>query len=186
MVSKGDILYLLSRDHLSIFRWSASQQVYLDTIPLSEAPDHIAYSTAEGCVYSAYPSGRITRIEHDPPSGEWVESPFANAPHRTCDLAIVDPYLVVCDRPPIGNYLLTYGVDGQPISIRGDMYERSSLEWNEATRRMYSLVNDPFDTDHRWDVVLPNGTLGESMEQPFFGFSCTTGHIGNTLDREHG
>lgn len=63
VIGQDGIVYLLSRAHLSIFRWSLATHGYLQTIPLVEAPDFIAYSEATQRLYLARPSGEIVKLE---------------------------------------------------------------------------------------------------------------------------
>lgn len=54
IVGGDDIVYLLSKADRCVFRWSLSSREYLDTIPLTGAPEYIAHSTAHDRLYTAY------------------------------------------------------------------------------------------------------------------------------------
>jgi len=61
----GEIVYLLSKSHLSVFRWSVSDRAYLETIPLVYEPSYMAYSSELNRLYLAYESGKVTQIKLD-------------------------------------------------------------------------------------------------------------------------
>ena len=61
-MGSDEVVYLLSKSNLSIFRWSIPEERYLETIPLVDVPFHMTYSKVNNTIYLAYPMGELTQI----------------------------------------------------------------------------------------------------------------------------
>ncbi|MEZ4619771.1 MAG: PKD domain-containing protein [Caldilineaceae bacterium] len=160
----GDILYLLSKTHHSLFRWSLPARAYLPTIALNEAPSHVAYSAATNRLYLAYPSGKLTQIWLDE---TLVETPFANSPQTPCGLATAGEYLFVCD--PTGAWVshFTYHPDGTLIDQVAWNYFSQEYQWNAANRKLYFFRDDTSPNDLIWEEIDSDGGIGNKQDSPY-------------------
>jgi len=164
LLGQGEIVYLLSRAYLSVFRWSVSQRSYLDTIPLIEAPTYMAYSGETDRLYLTYPSGKITQIRL---GQSMTEQPFVNSPQMPCGLATAGEYVFVCD--PSGAWVshFTYSPDGVLISQEDWNYFSYEYVWNEVNRKMYFFRDDTSPNDLLWEDIDVNGVIGAKMDSPY-------------------
>jgi fibronectin type 3 domain-containing protein len=167
------VLHLLSKAHETIFRWDPASQAFLPGIPLLGTPDFIAYSAVNDCVYTAYPSGLIRRI--DLGVAPWVEVPFAQLPSAPRGLATADGYVFAVDRENSFEIQRTYAPGGALVDSAGfNDYSRHYV-WSSANQRMYFLRDDVSPNDLHWRQVnadgiaypaLAPGALGLKMESP--------------------
>lgn len=164
ILGKGEIVYLLSRSLQSIFRWSAEQHQYLETIPLSEAPTYMAYSQENDRLYLAYPSGKITQITV---AKSTTEDVFANAPLPPCGLATAGEFVFAC--VPVGAWVshFTYEPTGQVISQVEWNYRSAEYIWSAANRKMYFFRDDTSPNDLLWEEINTNGEIGEQLDSPY-------------------
>ena len=165
LLGENEVVYLLSRSYLSIFRWSVSQRSYSETIPLSEAPTFMTYSGQPDRLYLAYPSGKITQIALD--QTELSETPFANSPQTPCGLATAGEYLFACD--PSGAWVshFTYSPTGTLISQEDWNYRSDEYIWSEANRKMYFFRDDTSPNDLLWEDINENGVIGGRKDSPY-------------------
>lgn len=166
VVGKDDVVYLLSRANLSIFRWSIPQRRYLETIPLVEAPSYMAYSAETHRLYLSYPPGPIRQIHL---AESTHETPFVNSPQTPCGLATAGEYLFVCD--PSGAWVshFTYSPAGELIAQREWNYYSEEYVWSEVNGRMYFFRDDTGPNDVHWEEIAADGSLGEEGESPYHG-----------------
>jgi hypothetical protein len=161
------IAYILSKAHLSIFRWSLAQRDYLETIPLTAVPGFMAYSDVGARLYLSYPQGALTTIavDADPP----VEAPFANLPLQPLGLSTAGEFPFACD--PSGAWAThwTFSPDGTAISqVEWNYYSRE-YTWSPANRRMYFFRDDTSPNDLHWEAIDPYGSIVAAGESPYHG-----------------
>lgn len=163
-LGSGEIVYLLSRANLSVFRWSVAERRYLPTIPLVEAPRYMAYSGVTNRLYLAYPSGKLTQIRL---AESISEQPFANAPVGPCGLATAGEFVFICD--PIGAWVshLTYSPEGTLITSKEWNYFSSEYIWSATNRKMYFFRDDTSPNDLLWEDVNAQGQLGVYKDSPY-------------------
>ena len=166
VVGKDDVLYILSRANLSVFRWSIRQQRYLETIPLAEAPSYMAYSAPSHRLYLSYPSGAIHQIRL---AESTREIPFVNSPQTPCGLSTAGEYVFVCD--PSGAWVshFTYSPAGALISQVEWNYYSEEYIWSEPHRRMYFFRDDTSPNDIHWEEIKADGSIGDAGESPYHG-----------------
>jgi Thrombospondin type 3 repeat len=166
VLGTDDIVYLLSSQHLSVFRWSVGEQRYLDAIPLAEAPESMAYSATNQALYLAYPSGRLTRIDVVALDGEHS---FAQATGNPCGLATAGAYVFTCD--PSGAWIshFTYGPTGNLVASEDWNYFSSEYIWSAANQRMYFFRDDTSPNDLIWEQIGADGTIGTQKDSPYHG-----------------
>jgi alpha-tubulin suppressor-like RCC1 family protein len=164
-IGENEVVYLLSRSYLSVFRWLVSQRSYSETVPLSEAPTFMAYSGNPDRLYLAYPSGEITQIELD--QAELSETPFVNSPQTPCGLSTAGEYLFICDPSGAWESHFTYSPTGTLISQVDWNYYSSEYIWSEANRKMYFFRDDTSPNDLLWEDIDVNGVIGDQMDSPY-------------------
>lgn len=163
LLGDDGIVYLLSRQHLSIFRWSLAEQRYLESIPFAEAPRSMAYSGENDALYLAQATGRITRIGLAPLG---PERSFVTVSRQPCGLVAAGAFLVVCDPGGFPGSLYSYGPDGQLIAQK-DVWDLAAgeLVWNAVNQRVYFL--DVYG-DFAWQQIESTGAFGDRKEVSFF------------------
>ena len=168
ILGNGEVVYILSKSHLSIFRWSVSQQQYLETIPLVNAPKFMAYSGVTNRLYLAYASGVITQISPDISPNE---SPLVNSPQTPCGLATAGQYIFVCD--PSGAWVshFTYDPDGSLISQVDWNYRSDEYIWSAANNKMYFFRDDSSPNDLLWEDINADGEIGTKTDSPYHSSS---------------
>ncbi len=162
-LGQDEIVYLLSIAHLSIFRWDAATEEYLDTLSLTEAPKFIAYSADPQRLYLAYATGKITKIDLD---GTPTEEPFVNSPEEPLGLSTADELLFVCD--PTGAWVshFTYSPDGVLLDQREWNYFSYEYVWSPVNRKMYFQRDDMSPLDILSEDIGEFGTLGDPVDSP--------------------
>lgn len=160
----GRTVYLLSNANLSIFRWSAVHNRYLESIPLTETVKHMTYSGENNTLYLAYESGKITQIaiEASP-----VEVPFVNSPQSPLGLATAGEFVFVVD--PSGAWVshFTYDPTGVLLSQVEWNYYSSEYIWNATNRKMYFFRDDTSPNDLLWEDIDINGFIGATQDSPY-------------------
>ena len=165
-VGSGDILYLLSKQHNSIFRWSFTTRTYMPSITLSAVPKSITYTPVDNRIYLAYPGGRVTMIRLDIST---TEQPFIVLPGEPTAL-------IGCGETLFAAYTVnegfnqtffhaTFSPSGANISTITGSYSQS-WAWNEATRRLFYRRNFLSPSPLMWENVLEDGTFGSSFVGP--------------------
>ena len=161
ILGEGEIIYLLSRNHLSVFRWSIAQRDYMDTIPLLVAPNYMAYSSDTNRLYLAYPTNEITEIKL---AQGIAETFFINSPESPLGLATAGPYVFVCD--PSGPWVshFTYSPEGILLSQKDWNHRSDEYVWNAANQKMYYFRDDTNPNGLLWEDIASNGLIGTYYE----------------------
>ena len=164
LMGQGDIVYLLSRDNLSIFGWSVPERKYLETIALIEAPIFMAYSVETNRIYLAYPSGKITQVDLDTSA---KEKPFANSPQTPRGLATAGEHVFVYDPTGAWGSHFTYSPDGALVSqVEWNHYSKEYV-WNAANQKMYFFRDGMSPNDLLWEDIDASGTIGVKKDSPY-------------------
>ena len=107
LTTTDGVVWLLSRLHLSIFRWSPATRDFLPNIPLKETPLFISHSSADRRIYLYYQNGITTFLDASAPLP--AEQPFASAASFASSMTAADPFVAIpapnsasstSDRPP--------------------------------------------------------------------------------------
>jgi hypothetical protein len=163
LLGADGIVYLLSSAHLSVFRWSVAEGRYLESIPLVEGPESMAYSAENDSLYLAYPSGRLSRIDLE----TLEEHPFAQATGNPCGLATAGQYVVTCDPSGAWASHFTYSPTGQLISQVEWNYYSQEYVWSPANRKLYFFRDDTSPNDLIWENVGADGRIGTQKDSPY-------------------
>lgn len=168
LLGNNDILYLFSKTHLSIFRWSLGEKAYLPTIGLNQAPSHVTYSPATNRLYLAYSSGKLTQIQL---SDSLLEQPFANSPRTPCGLATAGEYAFVCDRNYTEVSHITYHPNGSLISQKNYNHFSKEYVWSAANHKMYFFRDGTSPNDIIWEEIDSEGQIGAKQDSPYHSSS---------------
>ncbi len=167
-IGNDNIIYILSKANLSIFRWSIETGGYLESIPLLGSPLYFSYSSENHTIYLAYASGKIDKINLD---AGFTEVPFVNSPQRPVGLATAGQFVFVVD--PTGAWVshFTYSSAGQLISQVEWNYESDEYIWNEVNRKMYFFRDHTSPRDLYWENIDTDGQIGTKKDTPYHSSS---------------
>ena len=159
-----DTVYLLSREHKSIFRWSLSKRHYLQSISLADEPIHLAYSAENQSLYLSYPGGRLTRIAL---GGTWEEESFANLPQTPTGLATADETIFATDQSGSWDSHFTFDFSGQLLSAVDWNYFSEEFVWSSVNRKMYFFRDHISPNDLLWEDIDEAGVIGNKQDSPY-------------------
>lgn len=166
-IGRDNILYLLSTAHQSLFRWDATDQIYLESIPLLGIPEFVAYSAPTHTVYLAYASGLIRKIDLDDPT--IAEVPFATLPDRVLGLATAGEYLFAVDPSGAWGTHYTFDSTGRQVdSVDWNYWSREYI-WSEANQKMYFFRDDSSPNDLLWEEINADGIRYPGLVQGGIG-----------------
>jgi fibronectin type 3 domain-containing protein len=150
------VLHLLSKAHQTIFRWDSATQAFLPGIPLLGAPDFVAYSSTNDCVYTAYSSGLIRRI--DLGVAPWVEVPFAQLSSAPRGLATAGGYVFAVNLEASIDIHRTYSPSGILVNSSGLNYYSRHYIWSAVNQKMYFLSDGLSPNDLFWEEINASGS----------------------------
>jgi uncharacterized ParB-like nuclease family protein len=160
-------LLLLSKAHLSLFRWSVSNHQFLPTIPLAGSPTHAAYSKTNHCVYLAYATQVIRKIDLSVATP--VETPLFNLPSTPRGLATAGEFIFSDDDSGAWDTHYYHSANGTLIdSAEWNRYSRA-WEWDPVKRRMYFFRDDTSPNDLHWESIDATGKINGEGETPYHG-----------------
>ncbi|MCE2594621.1 thrombospondin type 3 repeat-containing protein [Motilimonas cestriensis] len=158
-----DVVYLLSKQHLNIFRWSISQQQYLPSIGLTSAPSAISYSPAHNRIYLAYSNNQISYIDLNTNT----ESVFINLPNSISTISATGNYLMTRDSTGAWGTFSIFNSAGEKTHSNEWAYPTSSLVWGEQANRVY-YISGYSPADLHWHYLDPEtGSLGGDNDSPY-------------------
>ena len=172
-VDRDGNLVMLSKAHLSLFRWSVSSRQFLPTIPLLGSPTHAAYSKPNHCVYLAYATRVIRKIDLSVASP--VETPLFNLPSTPRGLATAGEFIFSDDDSGAWSTHYYHSPAGTQISSADWNYYSRVWEWDPIKRRMYFFRDDTSPNDLHWESIDETGKISGAGETPYHGdFTITT------------
>ncbi|MEZ4594532.1 MAG: PKD domain-containing protein [Chloroflexota bacterium] len=163
-LGNDEIIYMLSKSQLSIFRWSVASRSYLETIPLAAAPSYMAYSPTTNRIYLAYASGEITQIKLDE---SVAEQPFVNLPGGPIGLSTAREFVFSATSAGSWATHYTFHPDGTQISAVGTNYASDEYVWSGANQKMYFFRDGTSPNDILWEDVGLDGTIGTKLDSPY-------------------
>jgi hypothetical protein len=154
ILTKGEVLYMLSRDNLTIERWSvADRKFLLPVISLTQAPDFIAYSDETDRIYLSYPNNRITQIKLD--QLPLREVPFISTPYPVKGMTVAGSFIFTVD----ASRHSTYSTQGSLISQVDRPIPGAYHTWSPADRRLYFFVDSLYVNDFQWEAIGIDGVI---------------------------
>lgn len=165
----ADTLFLYSRVHQSVFRWSAVTGNYVASLRLRGAPSFIAYSPALDRLYTGYPSGEIHQIKLD--QGRNAEEPFANLPVEVTGLHAAGPHLFATSALNASPTRSTYSADGALLSFTPSISIPRARDyvWSKKSKRLYHYRDGTSPDDIHYTPVSETGEIGRSIDSPYHG-----------------
>jgi Thrombospondin type 3 repeat len=160
--SDGDTLYLLSKSHLNIFRWSIAQEAYLDSIPLANAPQQFAYDATNNRIYLSYNNGAINYIDLTTKT----EKVFANLGSYASAMVVAGHYVVAKGDTGAWGSLTVYDSSGVQTDYRDWIEPTSALVWDSTTSGIY-YISQFSPSDLKWIGLTDKGKLGAEKESPY-------------------
>ena len=164
-IGNGNILYLLSKAHDSLFRWDIDTQSWLSTIALRGAPDYITYSEINHAVYTVYNNGSIYEINLQ--GSPLVEVAFANLATSPRGLIAAGEFLIGADNSGAWESHTSFAVDGSKIDYDDWNRPFKQAAWSEVTRRIYHFRDGTSPNDLHYEEINQDGSFGAQGETPY-------------------
>jgi uncharacterized ParB-like nuclease family protein len=166
-VDRDGNLLMLSKAQLSLFRWSTRDRQFLPAIPLIGSPTHAAYSKANHCVYLAYATQVIRKIDLSAPVP--AETPLFNLPTAPRGLATAGELIFAHDESGAWSTHYYYSPGGTLIDSADWNYYSRVWEWDPVKRRMYFFRDDTSPNDLHWESIDAAGNISGEGETPYHG-----------------
>lgn len=164
-----DIIYLLNNSYGLVFRWSISEERYLDAFAVGAngvGPTKMAYSTAHQLLYLGYESGAI----HSIGASSGTETPFASTGMRLDALVAVGNYVLAQDASGAWQTQYVFNRDGAVTDQHDWNYYSAEYAWDPATSRVYFFRDDTSPNDLHYEVIdQATGTIAGGGETPYHG-----------------
>lgn len=158
-----DILYLIDRETLSIFRWSLAEQKYLSSWPLRAPPTWATYSAAHQRLYLGLPSGKISYIDTSAETPS--ETHFGSLPGTISGLVAAGNYLFAADSSGAWATHYSFAANGNLLNSYDWAYTAQGYVWNPSTHRVYLRG---YSNSLIWREIDANtGMLGSAGESSY-------------------
>ncbi|XXT21708.1 DNRLRE domain-containing protein [Sorangium sp. So ce429] len=168
MLGSDDVVYLFSRTHDRIFRWSLSADYHLNPIVLGASDAlHAAYGAEDHRLYVAYESGALTRIDL---AAGVAEAPFATLPAQPHGLATAGSIVMAADPSGAWGTHYTFLPSGAGVSTVDWNYYSREYAWSPSAGRMYFFRDDTSPNDLHWESIdTTSGAITGEGESPYHG-----------------
>jgi hypothetical protein len=183
-----DVVFLLSRDHDLVFRWSVSEARYLDAYSVGfagEDPLKIAYVAAHQRLYLGYGTGAIRYV---PTTGTTrTETAFGVTPTTLHGLTSAGNFLLAHDSSGYYGTAYAYNSAGTVVSQGGGYYSYSrEYAWDANSSRVY-FFRDGFSPNdlHYLEIDAATGEIGAGGETPYHGSYSIQGPIRVSADGQY-
>ncbi len=158
-----DVIYLIDRETLSIFRWSLAEQKYLTSWPLLVPPTWATYSVAQQRLYVGLPNGKISYF--DTTAETPIETHFGSLPGTISGLLAAGNYLFATDNSGAWATHYSFAADGSLLNSYEWAYTGQSYVWNPTTERVYF---SGYNNSLIWRELNSNtGLLGDAGESAY-------------------
>ncbi len=171
--SAGDTIYLLSTANKRIYRWSITNNSYLNPLVIGIdrgtgvlAPTKMAVSSAHNRIYLGYSSGAITYIAVD----GIEERLLANTAKSVNGLAVVGNYVLAQDFSGAWATHYIFAQDGTLVVSKDWNHYSHEYAWDPITSRVYFFRDDTSPNDLHYEVVdQDTGAISSVGETPYHG-----------------
>lgn len=133
----NDIVYLYSKVHRNVLRWSAQQRDFLSSVALTSSSNSVAVIPETGAIHYEHSPNQIRR---SPLDGSTPSTPFVSSPGYARGIYSAGQYLVVASRRDDSNSEHTELVvdpSGQIVSRRDGTYFSVTADWSPLLRQLY-------------------------------------------------
>ena len=165
-VGNDGTIYLLSKTHQNIFRYSTATQSYLPSIPLNGRAKYMDYSSTNNSLYLAYNADHVSVINLD--TGI-IENRIYTVRGLLCGLFVAGDKVVVCgpSRLPGNSGLLlgranyyVFELDGSLLKINeNNDYLAYDFEWNDTNQAFYFIRKNIAPLDLFSGTITADGTI---------------------------
>jgi hypothetical protein len=165
VIDTSGVVYLLSPDTRSIYRWSMTEDYHLVPVPLEEYPLHLAYSAAAHRLYLGYGDGAIRKIEL---GAGLDEQDFAETTYSVTGLQTADPWVFAVDRSGYDDTYFTFTPEG--LLKDSDDWNHGSPEftWSAVTGRVYHFGGRSYPDELAYNALDPeSGAIGATHTWPY-------------------
>lgn len=163
-----DLIYLVDEQTQSIFRWSVSQNKYLESWWLGNAPTWVTYSSAHERLYIAYQDGRITFFDVTDPNA--VETHFSTLAAASTGLLAVGNFLFAADDSGVWNAQYLFDAQGTITVHFSQRPSGTAFVFNPELNRIYHYQVGLPVSDIDWgEVNQVTGQWGQAGESPYHG-----------------
>jgi hypothetical protein len=170
-----DVVYLIDRETLSVFRWSIAAGEYLTSWSLLSPPTWATYSAAHQRLYFGFANGKISYL--DTSTETPVETHFTSLPTRVSGLIAAGNYLFAADQSGAWATHYSFSASGTKLSSFEWSYLGHEYAWNPITKRIYSHRDDTSPNDLVWRELDPDtGLLGDDSDSPYHGDTLITSY----------
>lgn len=138
----NDIVYLYSKVHRNVLRWSASQREFLGSVALTSSPNSVVVLPEAGSLLYEHTPNQIRRL---PIVGSTSSAPFASSPGYARGLYSAGQFLVVASRRDDSNSdhsQFVFDSSGHVVSAREGRYYSVSTDWSPLLRQLYHFRSD--------------------------------------------
>ncbi|MCG7532395.1 thrombospondin type 3 repeat-containing protein [Psychrobium sp. MM17-31] len=168
-----DIVFMLDKESLSIFRWSKAQNDYVTSYPLLSPPNWMTYSDDHNRLYLGYDSGKISYF--DLSSDKPTEQHLTSLAQKVLGLLAVDKYLFAVDASGAWSSHYTLDKLGNIVSREEWRHPSQLYVWNDKTNRVYHFRDGTSPNDLEWAEVDPiTGQLTNDGDSPYHGDTLDT------------
>ncbi len=166
-----DVIYLLSKNNQLVFRWSISQERYLDAYelgPNSQNLTTLTYSSAQQRLYLGYSTGAIQYV--DVATGTGGEVPFATTAMAVNGLSAVGNYLLAQDGSGAWATHYVFNASGALTAQKDWNRYSSEYAWDPVTSRVYFFRDGTSPNDLHYEVIdQVTGQITSEGETPYHG-----------------
>ncbi|XXY46550.1 hypothetical protein WME91_41775 [Sorangium sp. So ce269] len=168
ILGSDDVVYLFSRTHDRIFRWSLATDDHLNPIVLGSSDAELAaYGAEDHRLYVAYQSGALTRIDL---GAGTAEAPFATLPAQPHGLATAGSIVMAADSSGAWETHYTFLSSGARVSNVDWNYYSREYAFSAATGRMYFFRDNISPNDLHWESIdVASGAITGEGESPYHG-----------------
>ena len=135
-----NVIFLLSKNHKNVFRWSIDDEKYLESIPLIGEPEYMSVDTESNIIYLAYNTGRITKIELN--ESELSEQYIISLLHSPLGLVQIGSFLFVAENDYPSTIHYTFNSDGHLVSEVDRSDDSKEYIWSEINQKIYYLEDN--------------------------------------------
>lgn len=165
LIGNDDRIYLLSRQHRSVFVWNPRYQRFERSISLRGEPLYITYSQTRDVLFTGYENRDIYALSPKAPIP--YEFPFAIGIGGLCGLTAADDLLVACDYSGVSASTYTYDLQGRRLGVHEWQHPVAESVWDPSRRRAYHFRDGISPNDLLYTPIGMDGTIGAVVDSPY-------------------
>jgi hypothetical protein len=165
LIGSDDQVYILSKQHKSIFVWNSRRQRYETSIGLRDAPLYMAYSQSREVIYLGYQDRSIHTISLN--AAVRYEHRLTTTTDNLCGIVAADDVLVACDLSGAWESTHTYDALGQQLDYQDWRYPLAGGVWSNVNGRIYHLRDGTSPNDLLYTPIQADGSVGQDVDSPY-------------------